>query len=405
MIELDREFVQNPHDLYRRLRISGPATPVVIWGGTPVWLITRYAEAKNLLNDPRLSKNHASAMALFPPGTGHHLAGSINATMLMSDPPDHTRLRKIVMKAFTPRTVEALRPRVVCLAEDLLDQIDHVAADGPVDLIETFAAPLPMQVIGELLGVPVEYRDNFRAAVQPMLTRTDDEQLSPAAATLTSLLTALIALKRQRPADDLLSALVKVSEDGDRLSEGELLAMTYLLIVAGYETTMNLIGNGTLAMLQNPSQLAALRADPSAIPAAVEELLRFESPVNIATLRFTAVPISVGGVPIPANEFVMIALLAANRDGDRFPNPDRLDISRNANPHIAFGHGIHHCVGAPLARLEGEVALGRLFARFPRIERDDTAPLEYRGSSILRGLKALPVRLWHSAGPSGTAGD
>ena len=199
MIELDREFVQNPHDLYRRLRISGPATPVVLWGGTPVWLITRYAEAKKLLNDPRLSKDHSSAMALFAPGTGHHLAGSINATMLTSDPPDHTRLRKLVMKAFTPRTIEELRPRVVCLAEDLLDQIDHVADDGPVDLIETFAAPLPMRVIGELLGVPVEYRVNFRAAVQPMLTCTNDEQLSTAAATLTSLLTALIALKRQAP--------------------------------------------------------------------------------------------------------------------------------------------------------------------------------------------------------------
>ena len=299
----------------------------------------------------------------------------------------------------TPRTVEELRPRVVRIAEDLLDQIDHVADDGPVDLIETFAAPLPMRVIGELLGVPVEYRDNFRAAVQPMLSSTNDEQLSTAAATLTSLLTALIALKQRRPGDDLLSALVKVSEDGDRLSEGELLAMTYLLIVAGYETTTNLIGNGTLAMLQNPSQRAALRANPSVIPAAVEELLRFESPVNIATLRFTAVPITVDGVRIPANEFVMIALLAANRDGDRFPHPDRLDISRIPNPHIAFGHGIHHCVGAPLARLEGEVALGRLFARFPRIELDDNAPLEYRVSSILHGLKALPVRLWHSAGP------
>jgi cytochrome P450 len=203
----------------------------------------------------------------------------------------------------------------------------------------------------------------------------------------------LIASKRLIPCDDLLTALVQTTDDGDQLSEDELLATAYLLILAGYETTVNLIGNGILALLQNPAQLARLRRDPTGLPAAVEELLRFESPVNIATLRFTTVPIQVGDVDIPAQQLVMIALLSANRDERQFVDAERLDISRKPNAHLSFGYGIHHCVGAPLARMEAQIALGRLLARFDRVHLAEPSTLEYRNSTLMRGLRALPVLL------------
>ncbi len=203
----------------------------------------------------------------------------------------------------------------------------------------------------------------------------------------------LIADKRERPADDLLTALVGVSDDGDQLSGDELLGTAYLLILAGYETTVNFIGNGILALLRNPAQLASLRAEPAGLSSAVEEFLRFESPLNIATTRVTTVPVRIGEVEVPADEFVMIALVAANRDLHQFDEPDRLNIARNPNAHLAFGHGIHYRLGAPLARLEGEIALGRLLARFESITLDDTATLQDRNSTLMRGLQALPVRL------------
>ena len=392
-VRLDRTFVQNPHELYRWLRGEGPAHPVVMWGGVRAWLITRYSEARALLNDPRLSKDQAGALALFPPGTGGSHASSLNINMLLKDPPDHTRLRRLVMKAFTAGAVQQLRPRIERIADELLDAIEVAAATGAVDLMDFFAAPLPMRVIGELLGVPVADADNFRAGVEPVLTTTDPDELRSAMAALTALLGQLIAGKRDRPGDDLLSALVEVSDDGDQLSEDELLATAYLLILAGYETTVNLIGNGILALLQNPTQLEMLRANPSRLPGAVEEFLRFESPLNIATLRFTTEAILVGEVAIPSGEFVVIALLAANHDPDKYDEPDRLDVNRNPNAHLAFGHGIHYCLGAPLARIEAQIALGRLLERFDRITLDNTATLQYRPSTLMRGLTALPVRL------------
>jgi cytochrome P450 len=393
MIQLDREFLQNPHDLYRRLREDAPATSVVMWGGVRVWLVTRYAEAKALLNDSRLSKDHTRAMSLFPAATGGPHAAQFNAHMLLMDPPDHTRLRKLVVKAFTGRVAEQQRQRISEIADELLDGVERLALDGPVDLIDAFAAPLPMRVIGEMLGVPAGYWDSFRTAVEFMLATTDPVAQHATSVTLTSLLTRLIADKRSNPGQDLLTALLEASDDGDRLSASELLATTYLLIVAGYETTVNLIANGILALLRNTFQLQALREEPSRIPSAVEEFLRFDGPVNIATTRFTTVPIQVGDVSIPADELVMIALLAANRDGAQFNDPDRLDINRKPNAHLAFGHGIHYCVGAPLARLEGEIALAKLLARFDRLTLDDGATLEYRNSTLMHGLKSLPVRL------------
>jgi cytochrome P450 len=393
LVRLDRRFVQDPHELYRRLRAEAPAHPVLMWGRVRIWLVTRYADAKALLADPRLSKDHAGALALFPPGTEGALASPLSATMLMTDPPDHTRLRRLVTKAFTARAVAHLRPRIERIADELLDAIAAAAAHGEVDLIGSYALPLPLRVIGELLGVPAADRAAFRVGVERILTTTDQDALHTTMAMLADLLTRLIAGKRAAPAEDLLSALVQVSEDGDQLSERELLATTYLLILAGYETTVNLIGNGILALLRNPVQLRALRAAPARLPEAVEEFLRFESPLNLATTRFSTEAIRLGEVTIPAGELVVIGLLAANHDGARFDYPDQLDIGRTANPHLAFGHGIHYCVGAPLARMEGAIALGRLLARFDDIRLADGEPPHYRNSTLMRGLSALRVRL------------
>jgi cytochrome P450 len=303
-------------------------------------------------------------------------------------------MRKLLMKAFTAKSVRKMRRDIVGIADELLDGL-AVAAQGSavVDLMQSYAVALPLGVIGRLLGVPSDDRDHFRMHVEPLLTSTDTAELAAAENALIGLLKALIADKRRRPADDLLSALVHSSGVDGELSFDELLSTAYLLILAGYETTVNLIGNGVFALLHNPSQLAALRADPSLMPTAVEEFLRFESPLNTATMRFTTEAVRVGDVEIPAGQLVLVALLGANRDGRQFDDPDRLDLTRTPNPHLAFGHGIHHCLGAPLARLEGEIAIGRLLSRFDRITLEDDVILQYRNSTLMRGLTALPVRL------------
>jgi cytochrome P450 len=391
---LGRAFIQDPHPLYRRLRAQAPAHRVEIWGEAEAWLVTRYAEARALLADPRLSKNWQGLNGFFPPANHDPHRSLLNSHMLQQDPPDHTRLRKLLTKAFTAGSVRAMRADIEAIADGLLDRMAIAAqGDAVVDLIQSYAVALPLGVIGTLLGVPPEDRDRFRRNVEPSLTSTDPTELSVAEDTLTDMLTGLIADKRRRPADDLLSALVHASDVDDRLSPDELLSTAFLLILAGYETTVNLIGNGVLALLHNPSQLTALRDDLWLLPSAVEEFLRFESPLNTATMRFTTEPVHVGDVEIPAGQLVLIALLGANHDSRQFENPDRLDVSRAPNPHLAFGHGIHHCLGAPLARLEGEIAIGRLLARFDRITLEDNIILQYRNSTLMRGLTALPVRL------------
>jgi cytochrome P450 len=390
-IRLNRAFFQDPHTFYRKLRVEGPIRPATSGRGLRVWLVTRYSEAKALLADPRLSKDSNRALELFPAGTGGPHASSLSAHMLNSDPPDHTRLRKLVNRAFTARTVARLRPRIEQITDRLLDD---VADAGTVDLVDSFAFPLPITVICELLGVPDSDSDKFREWTKPFVTAASPEELRDAHEAVESYLTELVAAKRKAPAEDLLSALVHVSDEGDRLSPAEVVSMAFLLLVAGHETTVNLIANGVLALLLNPDQLAALRADPSLLPNAVEEFLRYEGPINIATLRFTTEPVRVDDVEIPANEFVMISLLSANRDDDRFSEPDRLDITRSAGGHLAFGHGIHYCLGAPLARLEAEIALGRLLGRFPKLELDiEPDALQWRVSTLIRGAHVLPIRV------------
>ena len=391
---LGRAFIQDPHNLYRRLSAQGPAHRVEIWGEAQAWLVTRYAEARALLADPRLSKSWRELVEFFPSGSHGPHKSLLNSHMLQQDPPDHTRLRKLLTKAFTAGSVRKMRPDIVGIADELLDRMAVAALAGDaVDLMQTYAVQLPLQVIGALLGVPSADRDNFRLHVEPLLTSTDPDELDAAENALAEMLAPLIAQKRNLPGGDLLSALVHASDVDDALSPDELLSTAYLLILAGYETTVNLIGNGVFALLHNPSQLAALRADPSLMPSAVEEFLRFESPLNTATTRFTTEAVRVGDVEIPAGQLVLVALLGANHDSRQFDEPDRLDVTRVPNPHLAFGHGIHHCLGAPLARLEGEIAIGRLLARFERIALDPNVILQYRNSTLMRGLTALPVRL------------
>lgn len=391
---LGRAFIQHPHDLYRRLRAEGPIHQVVMWGGTRAWLVTRYVEARSALNDPRLSKKWPQIVELMPWGSAGPHNSVLNRHMLHHDPPDHTRLRKLVTRAFTGRNVQKMRPDIIRISDALLDHIAAVALAGDkVDLVQSYAMPLPLEVISQLLGVPPRDRDNFRTDIEPLLTSTDLAELRVAADGLAELLAALITHKRKLPADDLLSALVQASDVDDRLSPDELLATAFLLIFAGYETTVNLIGNGILALLLNPSQLSALRADPALMPGAVEEFLRFESPVNIATARVTTAMVRIGDVEIPPGQLVLVALLAANHDMSQYHDADRLDITRTHNSHLAFGYGIHHCLGAPLARLEGEVAINRLLHRFKRITLESNTIPQYRNSTLMRGLTALPVHL------------
>lgn len=398
-MRLGRAFIQDPHTCYRRLNAEAPAHRVAIWGATHAWLIARYADARALLADPRLSKDWRGLAEFLPPGDHAPYTPSLNSHMLQQDPPDHTRLRKLLTKEFTTGSVRRMRPDVVRIADELLDGIaqaaDRPAAGGAVvDLMQAYAIQLPLGVIGTLLGVPPAARNRFRLLCEPLLTSTDHAELAKSENALILLLTGLIADKRTAPADDLLSALVNASDADDRLSADELLATAYLLILAGYETTVNLIGNGMFALLHNPSQLAALRADPGLLPSAVEEFLRFESPLNTATLRYTTAAVRVGEVDIPAGQLVLIALLGANHDDRQFDAPDVLDLTRTPNPHLAFGHGIHHCLGAPLARMEGEIAVGRLLDRFDRITLADNGVTQYRNSTLMHGLATLPVRLW-----------
>jgi len=388
---LGRGFIQDPHELYRRLRTTGPVSEVLVWGGVRAWLVTRYGEARQLLNDPRLGKDYQRILELFPPELAGAHATPMSAHMLHADPPDHTRLRQLVSRAFTPRTVVALRPKIEQLTEELLEAI---AGAETVDLIESFALPLPIGVIGALLGVPEHDRNRLRDWANPLLTEAEPDEIARAQVELAAYLGGLVADKRAHSGDDLISALVGASDQGDQLSETELINMIFLLIIAGYETTVNLIGNGVLALLRDPARVAELRANPTLLPVAIEELLRFDSPLNMATNRYTVEPVTVGEVTIPANQIVLVSLLAANHDDDRFADPDRLDVHREANPHLAFGHGIHYCLGAPLARLEGEIALGQLLRRFPALTLDAAAPApRYRVSTLMRGLSALPVRL------------
>ncbi|MGR6316963.1 cytochrome P450 [Micromonospora soli] len=400
----DPAFLRDPYPILAALRRDAAAHPVETPNGLRTWLVVRYDDARTLLNDPRLSKDMSVGHGLIPgnfvdeakraeflreSGTRRQFPVELSRHMLDSDPPDHTRLRGLVGRAFTARRVAALRPRVAELVDQLLD----VAEPGPeVELMAALAFPVPFTVICWLLGVPPADRQNFRTWSNLLVSGTGGDDVLDASQAMVDYLRHLIAAKRRDRADDLLGALVEASDGGDRLSEDELMAMAFLLLVAGHETTVNLIGNGTLALLTHPEERARVVADPSLWPAAIEEFLRFDGPVTNATWRFTTTEVRVGDVTIPEGEFVTICLGAAGRDPDRYDAPDVLDVTRPQSANLAFGHGIHHCLGAPLARMEAEIVLSRLFSRYPDLRLAvPTEDLRWRFSLMLRGLEQLPV--------------
>ncbi|GAA2592091.1 cytochrome P450 family protein [Streptomyces tubercidicus] len=387
-----KDFITNPYPYYAKLRAQGPVHRVRVPYGQEAWLVVGHQAVRAALSDARLNKNWRNAGLQSDPGEESPLF----TNMLDSDPPQHTRLRKLVAKEFTPRRVEALRPRVQQITDELLETM-LAAPEGRADLVEALAFPLPMTVICELLGVPAMDRAAFRAWSNEIITPTGEQSAQEAVVAMSGYLVDLIESKRNAPGDGLLSALIRTSdEDGDQLSRDELVGTAFLLLVAGHETTVSLLTNGVRALLQHPAQLAALQADFSLLDNAVEEMLRYDGPVTTATWRFTGEPVEIGGTVIPAGETVVIALAAASRDQEHFAAADDFDITRDARGHTAFGHGIHFCLGAPLARLEARVAIRSLLERCPDLAMDvDFDDLVWRTGMLIRGTEQLPVR-WKS---------
>ena len=388
---MDPEFLADPYPTYHRLRAEDP----VHQSPLGFWVLTRYDDVSAVLRDPRFIKEPLAA--LVAARFGAEVPRGVGLSMLDRDPPDHTRLRGLVSKAFTPRVVEGLRPRIQQIVDEL---ITRAQAAGSMDVIEEFAYPIPVNVICEMLGVPVADHERFKGWSLDIARGLDSIWLPPdsdvprrstaARHAISDYFQGLIAQRRASPRGDLLSALIAAEEAGDKLNEEELLATCILLLIASHETTVNLNGNGVLALLRNPGELEHLRATPGLITNAVEELLRYDGPVQ-RTARVASAPATIGGRTIAKGEMVMPFIGAADRDPSQFPDPDRLDLTRADNRHIAFGWGIHFCLGAPLARVEGQIAIDALVRRLPRLELMTDAP-EYRQSLTLRGLKTLPVK-------------
>jgi cytochrome P450 len=375
---------------FDELLATGPVQLVTLFTGIPVWLVTGYAEARQVLSSPNVVKSYTDG-----PHAEHvpaELVAAMNQHVLSSNPPDHTRLRRMINAVFTRRRVEALEPRISQISAGLLDEMGK--ADGPADLVAGYSYPLPITVISELVGVPGLRRDRFRELSKVLTSAPlySPEQYIDSATEMVALVRALIEEKRSAPGTDLLSDLIAVRDGGDQLSDDELSSMVFLLLVAGHETTVNLISNSAYALLTHPDQAAKLRADRSLIPGAVEEMLRYDSPVMVPIPATTNAPVQAGDVTIPAGQVVLPVLSAANRDSVRFEGPGKLDVTRKDNAHMAFGHGIHHCLGASLARLEGRIAITHLLDRFPGLRLADPAAEPGRYPSLLmNGMPHLPV--------------
>ncbi|MHC0429456.1 cytochrome P450 family protein [Streptomyces sp. O3] len=389
----DPRFFADPYPTYARLRDAAPVQRVPTGsGGHYSYLVTGYAEAREAFADPRLSKDTVRFFADRPSGRDLHPA--VAQSMLATDPPRHTRLRALVTKAFTTGAVARLRPYIAGLVDELLDDWP---AHGPVDLVASLAVPLPVTVICEMLGVPSADRQRVRAWSNDLFAAGDTRRIDRASHAVAEYMTDLVATKRRASesrsrAGDLLDELIAVRDGQDRLTEDELVSLAVLLLVAGHETTTNFIGNAVLALLQHPDSLARLTAEPQLIGGALDELLRFDSPVGIATFRYSTEPLTLGGTEIPAGVPVLIAPGAANHDPARFPGPTRLDLARQAAGHLAFGHGVHRCLGAPLARAEAELALRAVVSRFPDARLAVPAErLEWRHTRLMRGLTSLPL--------------
>ncbi|MCI4065672.1 cytochrome P450 [Micromonospora sp. R77] len=391
------EFAADPYPTFARLRDDAPVCPV----SSPrfdSYLITRMEDARAALTDPRLSKD------LYGPGQ-HYLrifgpnSEGLNRNMLNSDPPEHTRLRRIVSQAFAPRRIEALRPRVAQIVDDLLDKI---VPQGQAELMRDFAIPLPMRVIGELLGIPVADHDEVLDWTQVIRTSgssgrppaEDRAAVQEAQLRLHHYFVDLVRAKRAQPADDLISALIVASDQDGRLSGAELVTTSFLLLFAGHQTTADFIGNAVVALLTHPDQLDLLRTRPELLPSAIEELLRFDGPLPVASPRIATEDVDYQGVRIPRGSIVGVVINAANHDPAHFAEPDRLDLCRERGPHLGFGYGVHYCLGVSLARMEAQLGIGALLRRLPGL-RLGTPVAQLRrlpAASPFRGLLELPVR-------------
>jgi cytochrome P450 len=394
------EFKADPFPFYHQLRALAPVYRVTLPDRQMAWLVTRYDDVVTVLTDERFAKD------VFRVLSKEQLAASPWMTKLLApllmplarhmlnrDPPDHTRLRALVQQAFSPRLVEGMRGRIETLADELLDGVKR---RGRMDLIADYALPIPTTIIAEMLGVPVGDRHKFHRWSGAMLSAGASRfgllQAMPSAWLFMRYIRKLIKNRRANLRDDLISALITAKEASESLNDDELLSMILLLIVAGHETTVNLIASGMLALLEHPDQLERLRSDPGLIKPAVEELLRYTAPVETSTERFARVEVELGGVKIAKGDVVLAAIASANRDENQFINPDTLDITREPNKHLAFGQGIHFCLGASLARLEGQIAIKTLLGRTRDLQLTvDPSTLRWRSGLVLRGLKALPV--------------
>jgi cytochrome P450 len=395
-----REFASDPYPAYAWLREHTPVHRTRLPSGVDAWLVTRYADARQALADQRLSKNPAhhddSAHAKGKTGIPGERKAELTTHLLNIDPPDHTRLRRLVSKAFTPRRVAEFAPRVQELTDSL---IDGFADRGSADLIHEFAFPLPIYAICDMLGVPREDQDDLRDWAGMMIRHGKGPRggVARSVRRIRGYLADLIPRKRGDLGDDLISGLIRASDHGEHLTEDEAAAMCFVLLFAGFETTINLIGNGTHALLRHPEERRLLQdaladGDDRLLATAVEELLRYDGPVELATWRYATQPLEIGGTAISRGEPVLIVLAAADRDPARFLTPDALDLTRRDNAHLGYGHGIHYCLGAPLARLEGHTALATLLRRLPDLRLAvDPAELRWRGGLIMRGLRTLPV--------------
>ncbi|HEU4888429.1 MAG TPA: cytochrome P450 [Thermoanaerobaculia bacterium] len=382
------EFIANPYPTYQKLRDDdAPYWQAHSGPGGGMWLVTRYQDVALLVKEAHTTKDATSLKC-------PEEITAFDHTMLAKDPPEHTRLRSLANLAFTPARVRDLEPRIVQIVDEL---IERARPNGRMDFVAGFATPLPAIVIAELLGVPPEDRDAFHAWSDQVAKGTDElrseesaQKAYVAGMALSQYFAELIGRRRQEPQDDLISALILARDAQDKLTEMELMAMCMGLLIAGHTTTANLLGNGLLTLLSNPAQLALLKANPDLLPSAVEEMLRFESPVQRATFRLTTEPMTIGRTTIPKGQQVSGVLGAANRDPQAFPNPDTFDITRQPNRHLAFGLGTHFCFGAPLARAQARIGFGRLLEQLPNLQLANGLP-DWSHTSFFRGLETLPV--------------
>ena len=383
------EFLADPYPVYQKLRDAN--APLWLAHGGPtggMWLFTRYQDVVTLFKEAHTTKD---ATRFTPP----EQVTPFDHNMLGKDPPDHSRLRSLANQAFTPNRVKELEPRIEHIADKLISQVHP---HGGMEFMADFALPLPVIVIAELLGVPPDERETFHAWSNHMVTAIDAvntteakaKQSQAAAIALAGYFADLVRRRRQQPKDDLISALTLARDAEDRLTEDELLAMCMLLLIAGHETTVNLLGNGLLTLLGHPDQRAQLKSRPELMPSAVEEILRFESPVQRATFRATTEAFAIGGTTIDQGQPVSAVIGAANRDPDQFPQPDTFDITRQPNRHLAFGLGLHFCLGAPLARAEARIGFARLLERLPNLQLASQTP-DWSPNTFFRGLRTLPV--------------